>query len=286
MISGDNDVNTPTQLAVALLLSAIAHALFFAGLIAFSLWSPKHKIIVPGYKVDLVTLTPSTPATLLPPGPPAQAVEPEQPKPVEPEKPKPSEEKPAPEPMVKSAPPPVKKAKAEPEAKNKKADAPKKIMAKNEDAPKKEKKKEESEPEPKKTKTIPPIETASIPPASRGSVSPSTATPRPAGGGLVTEGLAFPHTWYLQILERKANENWITHGIIIAGNKSDPVVRFNILKNGRVDGLELEKSSGNEALDESALAAISKASPFPQLPADYGSDHLTVHFTFTYEQRD
>lgn len=278
MVSGDNGVNTPGQLAFALFMSALAHAVFFAGLIAFSLWIPKHKIIVPGYKVDLVTLTPSTPASLLPPGPPPQAVEPE--------KPKPAEEQPAPEPVVKSAPPPPKKAKAEPEAKNKKADAPKKIMAKSDDQPKKESKKEEDEPEPKKTKHLSPIETASIPPAPRGSASPSTATPRSSGGGLVTEGLAFPHTWYLQILERKANENWITHGIIIAGNKSDPVVRFHILKNGMVEGVELEKSSGNEALDESALSAISKASPFPQLPADYGSDHLTVHFTFTYEQRD
>lgn len=288
MISGDNDFGTSGQLAFALFLSAVAHAIFFAALIGFSLWSPRHKMVVPGYKVDLVTLSPSTSASPLPPGPPAQPVEPEKPKQAEPEKPKPADEKPAPEPVVKTAPPAPKKMKAEPEAKNKKADAPKKIMAKTDDSPKKESRKEEEEPEPKKTKHLSPIETASIPPGPRGSASSSSAAPRPSGGGggLVTEGLAFPHTWYLQILERKANENWITHGIIIAGNKSDPVVRFDILKNGRVEGLELEKSSGNDALDESALAAISKASPFPQLPADYGSDHLTVHFTFTYEQRD
>jgi TonB family protein len=288
MISRNHDVNTPVQLALALFLSAFAHAVFFAALISFSLWSPKHKIIVPGYKVDLVTLTPSRPASLLPPGPP--------PLPVEPEKPKPADEPPpVAEPKVKAAPPPPKKTKSEPMVKEKTAEAPKKIMAKSDDQPKKEIRKEveeekkRDEPEPSKAKPLPPIETASIPSGPREPGPPSAGTPRTAsggGGGLVTEGLAFPHIWYLQILERKANENWITHGIIIAGKRADPVVRFHILKSGRVDGLALEKSSGNAALDESALVAITKAAPFPPLPADYGSDQLTVHFTFTYEQRD
>jgi protein TonB len=279
MISEDNDISAQAQLVFFVFLSTLAHAIFFAALIAFSAWSPKHKIIVPGYKVDLVTLTPSPPASLLPPSP--------APQPVEPEKPKPAEEPPAPEPVVKSAPPPPRKEKAEPIVKKKTAEAPKKIMAKNDDSPKKESRKKADEPEPKKAKPLSPIETASIPPGPRAAASPSAATPRPSNsGGLVTEGLVFPYTWYLQILEKKANENWITHGIIIAGKKTDPVVRFHILKSGRVEGLELERSSGNEALDESALAAILKASPFPQLPADYGTDHLTVHFTFTFEQRD
>lgn len=294
MISRDDDSGTPAQLAFALCLSAFAHIFFFAALFALSLWSPKHKIIVPGYKVDLVTLAPSRPDSLLPSGPPSTLAEPEKPKPAEPEKPKPVDESPMPEPKMKSAPPPAKKAKAEPMVKDKTAEAPKKIMAKSEDHPKKEISKNEEnekireEPEPQKTKSLPPIETASIPTGQSSNVVPrsSRGGGGGGGGGLVTEGLAFPHVWYLQILERKANENWITHGIIIAGKRADPVVRFNILRNGKVEGLELEKSSGNAALDESALAAISKASPFPQLPADYGSDHLTVHFSFTYEQRD
>ena len=305
----DDDSSAPANLAFALFLSALAHTAFFAALIGFSMWGPSRKVIVPGYKVDLVTLSPSSPASLLPPGPlskpggpetpkPAEPekpkpAEPEKPKPAEPEKPKPAAERPMPEPKVKPAPPPVKKSKAEPVVKDKTAEAPKKIMAKSDDVPKKEIRKDDEsekkaeEPEPQKTKTLPPIETASIP-----SGQSSTSTPRPSrsggggGGGLVTEGMAFPHTWYLQIIERKANENWITHGIIISGKRADPVVRFNILRNGKVDGLDLEKSSGNPTLDESALAAITRASPFPQLPADYGSDHLTVHFSFTYEQRD
>lgn len=291
MISREGDVNTPAQLAFAMCLSALAHAVLFAGVIAFSSWTPKRRIIVPGYKVDLVTLAPSTPASLLPPGPPSP-----RPVAVEPEKPKPAEAPPTPEPKVKVAPPPPKKVKPEPMVKEKTAAAPKKIVAKSDDQPKKEARRQEDEKdekktdEPLKTKPLPPIETASIPSGTSSAGVPRSSTPGGGGGGggggAVTEGLTFPHIWYLQILERKANENWITHGIIIAGKRADPVVRFHILKNGGVDDLELEKSSGNAALDESALTAISKASPFPPLPADYGSDHLTVHFTFTYEQRD
>lgn len=289
MVSRESDINTPAQLVFAMGLSALAHAVLFAGIIAFTSWSPKYKVIVPGYKVDLVTLTPSTPASLLPPGPPARPAEPEKPQPPQ-ERPKDEPKaEPVVEPKVKAAPPPPKKAKLEPMVKEKAVEAPKKIMAKSGDQPEREVQKQEEEkdePEPQKSKSLPPIETASIPSGRSSAGAPRSSSPGGGGGGLVTEGLAFPHIWYLQILERKANENWITHGIIIAGKRADPVVRFHILRNGVVDGLELEKSSGNAALDESALAAISKASPFPQLPADYGSDHLTVHFTFTYEQRD
>ncbi|MBI4667040.1 MAG: TonB family protein [Nitrospinae bacterium] len=259
----DRDINTYPQLMMAIGFSAFIHILIIIAVPLLGWLMPSKRLILPGYQVNLVTLSPK-PSSTLPPGPPGPPKE---------EAPEPE---PAPEPMVKKAPMVEKAAKAEPEvAKEKAAPAGKKFASKTEDKPKKEM----AEEPPKKTR---PVETASIP--------PSTVTPRypgggGGGGGAQTEGAPFPYLWYTRTIEMKVNQNWVTHGIILAGKKGDPVVKFKILRDGSVAGVTLEKSSGNSALDESALQAIIKGAPFGPLPADYPTDSLTVHFSFDYEQR-
>jgi TolA protein len=58
------------------------------------------------------------------------------------------------------------------------------------------------------------------------------------------------------------------------------VVRFNIMRDGRVINPLVEKKSGSEVLDSSALQAIKDASPMPPLPDDYTGDSLEVCMTF------
>ncbi len=103
---------------------------------------------------------------------------------------------------------------------------------------------------------------------------------------IVTEGAAFPHIWYLKIVERKVKEHWITHGMDTAGQRSDPVVRFRIGRDGMISEQRLERSSGSEILDISSISAVTNAQPFPPLPEDYPEDSLVVHFGFSYEQHE
>ncbi len=101
---------------------------------------------------------------------------------------------------------------------------------------------------------------------------------------IVTDGAAFAHMWYLKIIERKVREHWITHGMDISAQQANPVVRFAIGRGGLVSGLRIERSSGSETLDDSAVRAVMSAQPFPPLPGDFQGDSLGVHFGFSYEQ--
>ena len=57
-------------------------------------------------------------------------------------------------------------------------------------------------------------------------------------------------------------------------------VRFTIARNGRVEGIQLEESSGVPSFDRAALRALYAANPLPPLPPAYGQPSLTVHLTF------
>lgn len=58
------------------------------------------------------------------------------------------------------------------------------------------------------------------------------------------------------------------------------VVRFKIVRDGVVSSVRIEKKSGSEVLDNSAIQAIKDASPLPPLPEDYKGDSLEVCMTF------
>jgi TonB family protein len=58
-------------------------------------------------------------------------------------------------------------------------------------------------------------------------------------------------------------------------------VFFRVRRDGRVDGLDLVQSSGNALFDASLVRAIHRASPLPELPADYPKDLLEVEMRFS-----
>jgi len=239
----DRDLNSPQQFYRAMGVSLVAHAIAALLIVLTSLWTYRPKLIVPGYRVALVSPEQLKPHSLL---------EPEKPKPEKPRMKTPAE-KPT--------------AKAEPAVKKKIISEAKKIVPKKEI---------EKAPPPKKEKIAPPAK-------EKPKREDTGAAPRKT---VVTEGVPFPYLWFLKVLERKVQENWITHGIDVSGRRGDPVVRFKILRDGSVTGLTLEKSSGSVALDASALEAVTNAAPFPPLPDGYPNSFLGVHFGFNYEQRE
>lgn len=60
------------------------------------------------------------------------------------------------------------------------------------------------------------------------------------------------------------------------------VVSAVIALDGSVQSTELKLSSGSEAWDQAALAAVKKAAPFPKLPQDFSYPTLEAHFHFTW----
>ena len=58
-------------------------------------------------------------------------------------------------------------------------------------------------------------------------------------------------------------------------------VGFTILKDGRLEDIRLEESSGMPTFDRAALRAIYAANPLPPLPPAYGKPSLTIHLSFS-----
>lgn len=54
------------------------------------------------------------------------------------------------------------------------------------------------------------------------------------------------------------------------------IVRFIIKLNGKVEDIQLIKSSGDERLDEEAMKMLKKASPFPAIPKDVSLEPLDL----------
>ena len=71
---------------------------------------------------------------------------------------------------------------------------------------------------------------------------------------------------YLDQMERRIMVAWR----LSSGAEGLKVsLRFNLARNGRVSKLRVEKSSGNESFDVSAVEAVRRASPFPRPPKSF-----------------
>jgi TonB family protein len=108
---------------------------------------------------------------------------------------------------------------------------------------------------------------------------PGTTTDVPIGGSGVTglEGGDFPHTIYIQGMQRRIGSNWFRPQI---ANGAAAVIYFRIQRDGVIADVKVETSSGNGTFDRAALSAVKSSSPLSRLPNDYGGTYLGVHLAF------
>jgi periplasmic protein TonB len=103
----------------------------------------------------------------------------------------------------------------------------------------------------------------------------------PQGSGPVTLEVDFPYAWYIQAVHRKISQHWDDQ----AHDGTQPVIVFEIGRNGQVGRVTVEKTSGNALYDQAAMRAVQNANPFPELPADFNAPLLRVHLSFGYAPR-
>ena len=102
-----------------------------------------------------------------------------------------------------------------------------------------------------------------------------------AGGGAVTLDVAdFCCQEYITEMVALITQSW--------NGKQNRVgvttMKFTIHRNGRIDGIQLEKPSGIPALDAEAERAL-RVVRLSELPGRYTNPTLTVHLEFVYERR-
>ncbi len=64
--------------------------------------------------------------------------------------------------------------------------------------------------------------------------------------------------------------------------QGDVSIDFYVKKDGKVEGIKIHKSSGEEALDHAALGSITASNPFPPLPSEFTGERIGVRFHYFY----
>ncbi|MEW5807705.1 MAG: TonB family protein [Acidobacteriota bacterium] len=96
-----------------------------------------------------------------------------------------------------------------------------------------------------------------------------------------TGGVDFEYAWYRATVISKLKENWVKPVIPLNGRTSLLcTITFQIMRDGRVEDIVVESSSGLFSLDRSALRAVQDSSPFPPLPYQFGQPSLKAKFIF------
>jgi protein TonB len=146
--------------------------------------------------------------------------------------------------------------------------------------------------EDKKKPTPPPISRPGRPPAATPAVnlpsgeeeSPGTTAGPAAGaggsagiGGFKIDQADFKYPIYIDRMVAIMSMNWFKPAQVVQTN---PVVHFQIQRDGTITEVALVTSSGLPFVDRAAMRAVYASSPLPPLPADYAGPHLGIQVVF------
>jgi protein TonB len=92
-------------------------------------------------------------------------------------------------------------------------------------------------------------------------------------------------SWYVDAVRNRVSSNWIQSTV-------DPSVRFapravlafDILRDGSIANVQIEHSSGNASVDNSAVRAILSSTPLQRLPNEYNGPKVSVEFWFDFKR--
>jgi TonB family protein len=93
---------------------------------------------------------------------------------------------------------------------------------------------------------------------------------------------------YLGLVDYKISAKWLDSA---NRKETDPakiadlavVIRFQVLRDGTVRGIEVDTSSGDISFDQLALKALKESLPLPPFPADLPEPSLNLQYRFVVE---
>src|SRR5262245_8892804 len=129
-----------------------------------------------------------------------------------------------------------------------------------------------------------PAATPSMSLPTAGEESPGATGPAPGSaagtagiGGLKLDQADFKYPYYIERMVTIISLNWFKPAQIVQVN---PIVHFEIERDGTVTDARIVTSSGLPFVDRAALRAVIASSPLPPLPAEYGGLHLGIQVVF------
>jgi protein TonB len=97
------------------------------------------------------------------------------------------------------------------------------------------------------------------------------------GGEIAGVPADFHFTYYIERMLALIESRWYKPPVA-QGTRTR--VRFRIQRDGRLDAIAIEESSGHPSFDRAALRALYASNPLPPLPPAYTQPSLTVHLSF------
>lgn len=87
-------------------------------------------------------------------------------------------------------------------------------------------------------------------------------------------------SWYIEILKKRIEENWNLKGFI---TDLSAIVSFRIYREGKVENIMIEKSSGYRQFDNSIIEAIKSVKKWPDFPKEIKDRYIDVIIEFKME---
>jgi TonB family protein len=125
------------------------------------------------------------------------------------------------------------------------------------------------------------------PPQEKASEEKKPDTTAQRGGiAILSDTMGFDFGPYMKRLKYAVQSHW---GALIPEVAMPPIMKSGtvtielaVMKDGRVQGMKLVKSSGDSELDRAAWGGITDAIPLPALPLGFKGDHLQLRCSFAY----
>jgi len=92
---------------------------------------------------------------------------------------------------------------------------------------------------------------------------------------------------WLRLVYYRVRDNWyaVIPELIRSGTKGKVVIIFDIHSNGRIDNLQIVRSSGLSPYDRAAVSSLKLSEPFPSFPHAFKGELLTLQFSYLYNIR-
>jgi TonB family protein len=96
------------------------------------------------------------------------------------------------------------------------------------------------------------------------------------------DGAGFGSPYYLSLVFGRIRAMW--ENPVETSTTLRVTIYFRILRDGQVIDAQVEKTSGIDLFDQSAMRSILSNTPLPPLPAEYRGEYLGIHLEFEYIQ--
>lgn len=109
----------------------------------------------------------------------------------------------------------------------------------------------------------------------------NTNTSSASGGIMISQAQATAQTnEYIAVIWSRVKGNWTLPAALMPKENIETIIDVKISRNGALEHIGFEKSSGNRYFDDSAIKAVKKSSPFPPLPSYVSGNYIEIGIRF------